>query len=100
VTGSNNSLIDNFFSIIISVYIFPSTQSILGVYVLIAKNLGIPTIIIGSGVGKTLEELVVYKALYNSPEFGQNAFWVRPAKMFMEKVIIEGIEKSRFEYIA
>ena len=26
--------------------------------VLIAKNLGIPTIIIGSGVGKTLEELV------------------------------------------
>ena len=26
--------------------------------VLIAKNLGIPTIIVGSGVGKTLEELI------------------------------------------
>ncbi|MDR6761320.1 phosphate acetyltransferase [Flavobacterium sp. 2755] len=30
----------------------------LGLNVLIAKNLGIPTIIIGSGIGKTLEELV------------------------------------------
>jgi phosphate acetyltransferase len=30
----------------------------LGINVLIAKNLGIPTIIVGSGVGKTLEELI------------------------------------------
>ena len=27
---------------------------------------------------ETLEELVVYRALYNSEEFGPSALWVRP----------------------
>jgi phosphate acetyltransferase len=35
--------------------------------VLIAKNLGIPTIIVGSGVGKTLEELVDSLYLFMIP---------------------------------
>lgn len=35
---------------------------------------------------ETLEELVVYRALYDSPEFGPNALWVRPAKMFLEEI--------------
>lgn len=48
---------------------------------------------------ETLEELVVYRALYVSEEFGENALWVRPAKMFLEKIIIDGVEKPRFEYI-
>jgi hypothetical protein len=47
---------------------------------------------------ETLEELVVYKALYHSAEFGENALWVRPASMFLEKVLIEGKEVDRFEY--
>ncbi len=39
-------------------FIGEGTAIELGINVLIAKNLGIPTIIIGSGIGKTLEELV------------------------------------------
>ncbi|MEI8252257.1 MAG: DUF1653 domain-containing protein [bacterium] len=38
---------------------------------------------------ETLEELVVYRALYNSPEFGENALWVRLKKMFQENIIID-----------
>jgi hypothetical protein len=51
------------------------------------------------GVAKhseTLENMVVYKATYQ-PE-GEN-LWVRPLKMFLETVIIEGVEKKRFEKI-
>jgi len=31
---------------------------------------------------ETLEELVVYKALYDSPEFGKDALWARPKELF------------------
>jgi hypothetical protein len=51
------------------------------------------------GVAKhseTLEELVVYKALYKNE--GEN-LWVRPLKMFTEKIILEGKKIPRFEYI-
>lgn len=47
---------------------------------------------------ETLEELVVYKALYTS-EFGTNALWVRPKQMFLEEVVIEGKKVPRFKYI-
>jgi hypothetical protein len=53
------------------------------------------------GVAKhseTLEDYVVYKALYDS-EFGKNALWVRPLKMFEEKVKVGDKEVSRFERI-
>jgi hypothetical protein len=49
------------------------------------------------GVAKhseTEEDLVVYRALYG--EFG---LWVRPEKMFREKIEIEGKLVFRFEYI-
>jgi hypothetical protein len=51
------------------------------------------------GVAKhseTLEELVVYKALYQKE--GEN-LWVRPLKMFTETVLIEGKEMKRFAYV-
>ena len=48
---------------------------------------------------ETLEELVVYMALYDSKEFGRNALWVRPKKMFLETVIVDGKEVPRFRYI-
>jgi len=48
---------------------------------------------------ETLEELVVYRALYSSKEFGENALWVRPKKMFLEKVMVNGKKISRFEFI-
>ena len=38
---------------------------------------------------ETLEELVVYRALYNSQEFGNNSLWVRPKTMFLESVEIQ-----------
>ena len=41
------------------------------------------------GVGKhceTLEDVVIYKALYDSVEFGNNALWTRPVKLFLGTV--------------
>jgi hypothetical protein len=46
-----------------------------------------------------LSEMVVYRALYESEEFGANALWVRPAEMFTEMVEIDGQQKPRFEYV-
>jgi hypothetical protein len=43
---------------------------------------------------ETEEWMVVYKSLY-----GEEGIWVRPYDMFIEKVIIEGKEVERFEYI-
>jgi hypothetical protein len=48
---------------------------------------------------ETLEELVVYRALYDSKEFGNNALWARPKKMFLENVSIEGKEVPRFKFV-
>ena len=49
---------------------------------------------------ETLEELVVYRALYNSKEFGENALWVRSRKMFEEKITIEGAVVPRFKFVS
>lgn len=48
---------------------------------------------------ETLEELVIYKALYNSEEFGNNSLWARPKNMFLETVNINGKERPRFIYL-
>ena len=48
---------------------------------------------------ETLEEMVVYQALYDSPKFGNNSLWVRPKKMFLENVIVNGKEMPRFEFV-
>ena len=44
---------------------------------------------------ETLEELVVYEALYDNPE-GQ--LWVRPKEMFLEDVEVNGQKVPRFTY--
>lgn len=43
---------------------------------------------------ETLEEIVVYKALY-----GDGDIWVRPAKMWDETIERDGKTLKRFEYI-
>lgn len=48
---------------------------------------------------ETLEELVVYRALYDSPDFGKNAMWARPKKMFLETVKVDGKDVPRFEFV-
>ena len=51
------------------------------------------------GVAKhseTLEEMVVYKATYQAE--GQN-LWVRPLKLFLETIIVNGQSVKRFEKI-
>ena len=45
---------------------------------------------------ETLEELVVYRALYQNE--GEN-LWVRPLKMFLEEVEIEGKKMPWFEFL-
>ncbi len=46
---------------------------------------------------ETLEELVVYKALYATDDFGYGAIWVRPLKMFEEEIIVNGTPVKRFQ---
>lgn len=46
---------------------------------------------------ETLEEFVVYEALYDNPE---GNVWVRPISMFMEIIEIDGKKFSRFELIS
>jgi hypothetical protein len=45
---------------------------------------------------ETLEELVVYRALYNHEVYGVNSLWVRPKAMFIETVTVNGKEVLRF----
>ena len=43
---------------------------------------------------ETLEEMVVYKALY-----GDGGYWVRPASMWNETLTREGKTFKRFEFL-
>ena len=42
---------------------------------------------------ETLEEMVVYRALY-----GEGGLWVRPMGMFLENVTVDGKTVPRFAY--
>ncbi len=43
---------------------------------------------------ETLEPMTLYQALY-----GEQGLWVRPAAMFVEQVVIDGVTKARFTKI-
>ena len=58
-----------------------------------------PDLLVGNSCGaafdsETQERMVVYQALY-----GAKAYWVRPEKMFFEKVTREGKTHNRFTEI-
>jgi hypothetical protein len=49
------------------------------------------------GVAKhseTYEEMVVYQDLC-----GEGLLWVRPKAMFIERVLVDGVEQDRFRYL-
>ena len=43
---------------------------------------------------ETDEELVVYQ-----PDYGERGLWVRPLKMFMETIEVNGQQVSRFQLV-
>lgn len=52
------------------------------------------------GVFRHTEDLklhVCYEALYDCGEYGN--FWARPLDMFIENIVINGIEQPRFKQI-
>lgn len=48
---------------------------------------------------ETLEEMVIYKALYDSAKFGNGCVWVRPKAMFEEEVDHHSQRVPRFQRI-
>jgi hypothetical protein len=48
---------------------------------------------------ETLEEMVVYEALYEIQGKGMNSMWVRPKKMFEETIEVNGLIMNRFQYL-
>jgi hypothetical protein len=54
------------------------------------------------GVGRhseTLEEMVLYRALYSSKEYKKGSLWVRPLHVFNEFVTVDGEKRPRFEKV-
>lgn len=47
---------------------------------------------------ETLEEMVIYKALYQG-EYPEGSLWVRPLVMFCEEIVREGKKVPRFRYV-
>lgn len=47
---------------------------------------------------ETREELVVYRKLNAYKGFKKGSLWVRPKKMFLEKVVADGKKIPRFAY--
>jgi len=44
---------------------------------------------------ETLEPMTLYRALY-----GERGLWVRPAAMFGEEVVVDGVRQPRFAWVS
>jgi hypothetical protein len=44
---------------------------------------------------ETLEPMTLYRALY-----GERGLWIRPAAMFGEHVVIDGVRQPRFAWVS
>jgi len=54
---------------------------------------GLPYEVIGTvRHSETLEPMTLYRALY-----GERGLWVRPAAMFLEDVVADGVPQPRFQ---
>jgi len=49
---------------------------------------------------ETLEELILYKALYKLKNFPDDQLWVRPKKIFTENLTIDGKQVPCFKFIS
>lgn len=47
----------------------------------------------------TLEEIVIYRSLYDCEQFGVQALWARPLNEFMGTIEIDGVVMPRFTFI-
>jgi hypothetical protein len=47
---------------------------------------------------ETMEEFVVYKHI-TGERAGEGHYWIRPAKMFYENIVVDGKEIPRFRFI-
>jgi len=57
---------------------------------------GLPYEVIGTvRHSETLEPMTLYRALY-----GERGLWVRPAAMFLEEVVVDGVRQARFQRVA
>lgn len=45
---------------------------------------------------ESLEKMVVYKPLYETPDIPTGTLWVRPFAMFFENVLVDGASIPRF----
>ena len=45
------------------------------------------------------EEFVIYKALYECENYPKETLWIRPKKMFLENVLVDGILIPRFKKV-
>lgn len=55
------------------------------------------------GIGRieaTLEECVIYKALYETEDFPLGSLWVRPVDVFCEEVEVDGALVPRFSRVS
>lgn len=48
---------------------------------------------------ETREEMVVYRALYGSKDFGKDVVWVRPLSSFLENIEINGKQLPRYKFV-
>ena len=67
----------------------PLIETLPGLY---RHHKGLPYEVVGTvRHSESLESMTLYRALY-----GEQGLWVRPAAMFNEEVLIDGIRQPRF----
>jgi len=59
-----------------------------------------PVHVIGIALhSESLEEMVIYEKLEDAGEYKKGSIWVRPKKMFLEDVLVNGKTMPRFALV-